>query len=90
MACRNCPRPSCRARRSGLRAVNFDPYNILAGIIFGTIGYGAFSYGRKLELWQPIAIGLSLMIYPYFFSNLWLVWGIGAGLLVLLGFYHEE
>ena len=70
--------------------MNFDPYNILAGIIFGTLGYGAFSYGRKLELWQPIAIGLSLMIYPYFFSNLWLVWGMGAGLLVLLCFYHDE
>ena len=70
--------------------VNFDPYNILAGIIFGTIGLGAFSYGKKLELWQPIMIGLCLMIYPYLISNLWLLWGIGVGLLVLLWFYHDE
>ena len=69
---------------------NFDPYNLLAGFIFGTIGLGAFRYGKKLELWQPIAIGLSLMIYPYLFSNLWLVWGVGVGLLVLLWFYHDE
>ena len=78
----------CRMYRS--LAVNFDPYNILAGIIFGTIGLGAFSYGRKLDLWQPITIGLCLMIYPYLFSNVWLVWGIGVGLLVALWFYHDE
>jgi hypothetical protein len=71
-------------------AVNFDPYNILAGLIFGTLGLGAFSYGKKLERWQPVAIGLALMLYPYFFSNVWLVWGLGLGLLVLLWFYHDE
>jgi hypothetical protein len=71
-------------------AVNFDPYNLLAGLIFGTLGLGAFSYGKKLELWQPITLGLCLMIYPYLFSNPWLVWGIGVGLLVLLWFYHDE
>jgi len=68
----------------------FNGYNILAGLIFGTIGWGAFSYGRKLELWKPIAIGLTLMTYPYFFSNPWLMWGVGVGLLVLLWFHHDE
>ena len=48
---------------------SLDPYNILAGFVFGTIGWGAFSYGRRLELWQPKSIGLALMIYPYFFTT---------------------
>lgn len=65
-------------------------FNILAGIIFGIIGWGSYSYGKKLELWQPRAIGLALMIYPYFIYNKWLVWIIGVGLLVLLWFYHHE
>jgi hypothetical protein len=69
---------------------NFNPYNILAGLIFGTIGLGAFSYGKRLDLWQPRAIGLALMVYPYLFSNSWLLWGVGVGLLVLLWFYHDE
>jgi len=69
--------------------LNFNPYNILAGIVFGTIGWGAFSYGKKLDLWQPRAIGVGLMVYPYFFSNAWLLWGVGVGLLVMLWFHHD-
>ena len=68
----------------------FQPYNILAGIVFGGLGMGAFIYGKKLELWQPIVIGLALMVYPYFCPNVWLTWGIGIGLCVLLWFYHDE
>ena len=70
--------------------LNFDPYNLLAGFIFGTLGWGAFSYGRKLDLWKPRAIGVALMAYPYLVSTGWLLWAIGAGLLVLLGFQHDE
>jgi len=70
--------------------VYFDPYNLLAGFIFSTLGLGAFYYGKKLELWQPVVIGLCLMIYPYLFSNMWLLWGIGVALLVLLWFFHHE
>lgn len=70
--------------------LNFDPYNILAGFIFGTIGWGAFTYGKRLDLWQPRAIGVGLMGYPYLVTNSWLLWGTGVGLLVLLYFYHRE
>lgn len=68
----------------------FQPYNLLAGFIFGTIGWGALRYGRSLELWKPCVIGVVLMVYPYFFSNPWLLWGTGIGLLILLWFHHDE
>ncbi len=70
--------------------MSLDPYKLLAGLIFGTIGLGAFSYGRKLELWQPRAIGAALIAYLHFVTNSWLLWGIGTGLTVLLWFYHHE
>ena len=69
---------------------HFNPYNLLAGFIFGTLGWGAFMYGKRLDRWQPRVIGLALMLYPYVFSNGWLLWGVGVGLLVLLWFYHDE
>lgn len=69
---------------------NFNPLNLVAGFVFGTIGFGAFAYGKKLDLWQPRAIGLVLMIYPYFVTNSYILWGLGVGLLVLLWFFHYE
>ena len=68
----------------------FSPYNILAGFIFGTIGWGSWRYGRSLDRWKPVAIGVALMVYPYFIYNSWLLWGIGVGLLVLLWFQHHD
>ena len=68
----------------------FHPYNLLAGILFGGIGFGAFAYGKRLELWQPIAIGIVMMSYSMFVTNIWLNWSIGAALCVLLWFFHDE
>lgn len=70
--------------------MNFSASNLIAGVVFGIFGWSAFSYGRRLVLWKPMAIGVVLMGYSYFVPNDWLVWLIGAGLLVLLWFHHDE
>ncbi len=70
--------------------LSFNPYNILGGLVFGTLGWGAFRYGKSLELWQPRVIGLALMFYPYFCPNPYALWIVGAGLLVTLYFFHSE
>lgn len=51
---------------------------------------GAFAYGKRLELWQPVTIGLALMFYPWFVSSVWLTWSIGVVLCLLLWRYHSE
>lgn len=68
----------------------FHPYNLLAGILFGGIGFGALAYGKRLELWQPVVIGIALMAYPLFVTIVWLNWAIGIGLCTLLWFFHDE
>lgn len=68
----------------------FHPYNLLAGILFGGIGFGALAYGKRLELWQPVVIGIVMMVYPLFVTNVILNWAIGIGLCVLLWFFHDE
>jgi len=70
--------------------LNINPYNILAGLIFGTLGMASFSYGKSLDRWKPRVIGLALMLYPYFTPSAWLTWSVGGGLLVLLWFQHDE
>ncbi|MDB6079862.1 MAG: Amino acid transport protein [Akkermansiaceae bacterium] len=68
----------------------FNPYTILAGILFSLIGWGAFRYGRQMELWKPKLIGLFLMGYPYFVWNQYAVWIVGVALVVLLWFQHDD
>ena len=43
--------------------------NLIANLVFGSIGFVAFVYGKKQSLWKPMFIGLGLMIFPYFISQ---------------------
>ncbi len=67
----------------------FHPLQLLAGFIFGTLGWGVWRYGRTLDRWKPKLIGVALMTYPYLVPNLILLWGIGVALLVLFAFQHD-
>jgi hypothetical protein len=61
--------------------------NLFAGLIFGSIGFVAFVYGKRMHLWTPMLCGIALMIYPYFVVNafaLWLIGAAGTALLFLL------
>jgi len=43
------------------------------GLIFGCVGYGYFSYGKKQKRTMPFVCGIALMVFPYFVSaTLWL------------------
>ena len=67
----------------------FTPYNILGGLLFSVVGIGAWRYGKSLDRWKPLAIGLALMIYPYFTPWAWLTWTVGIALCVTLYFHHD-
>lgn len=57
--------------------MNFGAANLLGGFIFGSIGFVAFIYGKRMNLWGPIFVGLALMIYPYFVNNDMVLWVAG-------------
>ena len=63
--------------------------NIIAWVLFGCIGFIAFSYGRKMENFRALIIGLILMIYPYFVSQTLLLYLVGIILCALLYFWRE-
>jgi hypothetical protein len=60
------------------------PGTLFAAILFGAIGLGAFVYGKRAGLAMPMILGAALMGYPYFVSDIWLTFGIGICLCVLL------
>jgi hypothetical protein len=62
---------------------------LLWGLLFGSIGLGYFIYGKKQRSIAPLACGLALMVFPYFVSNLMLLVGIGAILVIIPYFLRE-
>jgi hypothetical protein len=58
--------------------LNLSAANLIGGFVFGSIGFVAFIYGKRMNLWKPMFLGIGLMIYPYFVSNDVLMIAIGA------------
>ena len=49
--------------------LNFSAANLIGGFVFGSIGFVAFVYGKRMNLWKPMLIGIALMVYPYFIND---------------------
>jgi hypothetical protein len=49
--------------------VNLSAANLIGGFVFGSIGFVAFIYGKRMNLWKPMLLGIALMVYPYFISD---------------------
>jgi hypothetical protein len=68
---------------------DFGAAKIVAWVVFGAIGFVAFSYGAKSRSLRPALVGVALMGYPYFVSGTWPLYIIGAALTVALYFWRE-
>ena len=55
----------------------FAAPNLLAGLLFGSIGFVGFIYGKRTRRLKSMMIGLLLMAYPYFVENTLALCGIG-------------
>ena len=60
-----------------------DTSQLVWGMLFGVIGLSFFVYGKKQRAIVPLTSGISLMIFPYFVSNLYLLVVVGVALVVL-------
>ena len=56
---------------------------LMWGVLFGSIGFGFFVYGKKQKATMPLLSGLGLMVFPYFMSNTILLVSTGCVLVVL-------
>jgi hypothetical protein len=65
----------------------FTGLNLIGGLLFGSIGFVAFVYGKRMHVWTPMFLGLGLMVYPYFVENdiaLFAIGALGTGALFLI------
>lgn len=59
---------------------------LLWSVIFGSIGFGYFLYGRKQKAAMPLLCGIALMVVPYFIAS-WFVLVVVGLTLAALPFY---
>ncbi len=62
---------------------------LFALILFSSIGFAAFVYGKKSMRVGPMVLGVVLMIYPYFISELWQIYVLGCILCGALYFWRD-
>jgi hypothetical protein len=58
-------------------------------ILFSVVGAAYFVYGKKQQETAPLICGLALMVFPYFVSNAWALFIVGA-ILMALPFYFRD
>lgn len=63
--------------------------NLFGALLFGTVGFAAFVYGKKNAGWKPMVLGAGLMVYPYFIEATWLLYVIGVVLTAGLYFWRD-
>lgn len=64
--------------------MDIDATALLAGMLVSSIGFVLFVYGKKQSRFPQLAVGLVLMVYPYFVPSPLLMFGIAVCLLGLL------
>ncbi len=62
----------------------FSVAEIVAAFVFGSKDFVPFIYGKRMQVWTPMIIGLALMIYPYFVPDMLVLGTIGGILTALL------
>ena len=60
--------------------MDIDAASLFASLIVSGVGYFLFSYGRKASDMPKVAVGLVMLVYPYFVSNTIVMIGIAVAL----------
>ena len=67
----------------------FGSAQLIANLLFSSIGFVAFIYGKRMHVWRPMFLGLALMAYTYFIESPPVLFGIGAVLTAALFLFRE-
>ena len=56
---------------------------LLWGLLFGSIGFGFFIYGKKQKAVVPLITGIALCVVPYFIANVYALVVVGVFLMAI-------
>jgi len=58
-----------------------DVTTLIWAMFFGAVGLGFLTYGRRQKVIVPLAVGIALILFPYFISNVY--WLVATGVLLM-------
>lgn len=67
----------------------FSLSGLLGGLLFGSIGFVAFIYGKKNSEFRPMITGILLMGYPYLVKGTLALYLVGVVLTVVLFVWRD-
>jgi hypothetical protein len=56
---------------------------LLWGLLFGSIGFGFFLYGKKQKTIVPLIMRIALCVVPYFIANMYVLVTVGLVLIAV-------
>ena len=56
---------------------------LIWGVLFGAIGLGFLTYGKRQKANVPLVVGIALVLFPYFISNVLLLVAVGMALIAV-------
>lgn len=68
---------------------NFSASQLILGMVFGSVGFVVFIYGKKQALWKPMAAGAVLMGLPYLIEKTAILFAGGALVLAALYIFRD-
>jgi hypothetical protein len=68
---------------------NLSAPNLIGNLLFSSIGFVAFIYGKRLSLWKPMFGGLGLMIMTYFIADTVIMYALGVIGTVVLYLFRD-
>jgi len=68
---------------TGVGVTIMDFTSLMFSMLFGTVGMGFMMYGKKAGELIPVGVGLGLMIFPYFISNMAILFVVCSALMAV-------
>ena len=56
---------------------------LLWGLLFGSIGFGFFLYGKRQKTIVPLIAGIALCVVPYFIADVYVLVTVGVVLMAI-------
>ena len=56
----------------------FSAGELIANLLFSSVGFVALVYGKRMHVWKPMLIGIALMAFPYFIGGTIALFAIGS------------